>query len=164
MKDNASNERDPARRLATVATLILVVSEIGGNTALAAPQQEQQSCLALALYWKARSEGHRGMIAVGWTILNRVRSRDFPSTPCTVVHQGGEQPPCQFSWWCDGRSDRPRDQESWQTAQRIASELLLDPPPDPTKGSLFFHTTNVKPAWTRSRVRTAQIGTHVFYR
>lgn len=164
MEDKAINERDTARLLATVATLTIVLAQLGGNDSRAEAPQEEQSCLALALYWEARSEGRRGMIAVGWTILNRVRNRDFPSTPCTVVHQGGEQPPCQFSWWCDGRSDRPRDQQSWRMAQRIASELLLDPPPDPTDGSLFFHTTNVKPAWTRSRIKTAEIGTHAFYR
>jgi N-acetylmuramoyl-L-alanine amidase len=144
--------------------LVLIIAQFGVTPASAASTAEQQSCLALSLYWEARGEGRRGMIAVGWTILNRVKSREFPSTPCKVVRQGGEQPPCQFSWWCDGRSDRPREQRSWKLAQNIASELLLDPPPDPTDGSLFFHHTNVKPAWVRSRVKTAEIGTHVFYR
>jgi N-acetylmuramoyl-L-alanine amidase len=148
----------------TTVTLILVLAQFGGNNAAAALMQDDESCLALSIYWEARGEGRRGMVAVGWTILNRVEHDGFPSTPCAVVRQGGEQPPCQFSWWCDGRSDRPRDQKSWRMSQGIASELLSDPPPDPTNGSLFFHRTGVKPSWVRSRKKVARIGAHIFYR
>jgi N-acetylmuramoyl-L-alanine amidase len=130
----------------------------------AASLREEQHCLALALYWEARGEGRSGMVAVGWTILNRVDSRDFPATPCEVVFQGGEQPPCEFSWWCDGKSDRPRERRSWHLALLIAAELLLDPPPDPTGGSLYYHSTSIRSSWHRQRVRTARISQHVFYR
>jgi N-acetylmuramoyl-L-alanine amidase len=126
--------------------------------------REQHQCLSLALYWEARGEPQLGMIAVGWTILNRARSQDFPSTPCNVVFEGGEQPPCQFSWWCDGKSDRPRNRDSWIRAQVIAGRLLVDPPPDPTHGALFFHSTSIPIPWARPRTRTARIGNHVFYR
>lgn len=155
---------DTTRHVIKTITLLLVLASFGDNSAGATSMQNAQSCLALSLYWEARGEGRPGMVAVGWTILNRVEHEEFPSTTCAVVRQGGEQPPCQFSWWCDGRSDRPREQKSWKLAQNIASELLHDPPPDPTDGSLFFHRANVKPSWARSRVRTARIGTHVFYR
>lgn len=130
----------------------------------AASLRDEHHCLALSLYWEARGEGRRGMIAVGWTILNRVRSEDFPATPCAVVFQGGERPPCEFSWWCDGRSDRPREQHSWHRALVIAAELLLDPPPDPTDGSLYYHSTSTRSAWHLRHVRTARIGRHVFYK
>ena len=128
----------------------------------AASMSEEQHCLALSIYWEARGEGRHGMIAVGWTVLNRVRSRLFPATPCEVVRQGGERPPCQFSWWCDGKSDRPRDRDSWQSALRISAELLVKPPRDPTAGSLFYHSTAIRSPW--NRVRTTRIGRHVFYR
>ncbi len=150
--------------LAATCALVVLLAHYGSPTAQAATPQQQQDCLALALYWEARSEGREGMVAVGWTILNRVRSEDFPSTPCAVVHQGGERPPCQFSWWCDGRSDRPRNQHSWRLASAIAAELLRDPPRDPTGGSLFFHNKSASPAWRKKRTRTATIGEHVFYR
>jgi spore germination cell wall hydrolase CwlJ-like protein len=130
--------------------------------AQAATMREEQRCLAEAMYWEARGEGRRGMIAVGWTVLNRVRSPRFPSTPCRVVHQGGERPPCQFYYWCDGRSDTPRDSPSWRSALSIAAQLLRDPPPDPTDGALYFHNRTVRTP--HNRVRTARIGAHVFYR
>lgn len=143
---------------------IILASLFAGTGAGATTLRNEQQCLALAIYWEARGEGRTGMVAVGWTVLNRVRSSDFPATPCAVVTQGGERPPCQFSWWCDGRSDRPRERKSWNRALLIAGELLLDPPPDPTGGSLYYHSTAVKPRWGRSLTRTARIGSHVFYR
>ncbi len=127
-------------------------------------QQEEHYCLALALYWEARGEPERGKVAVGWTILNRERSPAFPSSVCSVVFDGGETPPCQFSWWCDGKSDRPRDRTSWIRSQVLAARLLTDPPPDPTRGALFFHSTSISVPWKRPRTRTARIGNHIFYR
>src|SRR5690606_11867374 len=92
---------------------------------------EQHRCLALSMYWEARSEGPQGMRAVGSVVLNRVESDAFPSTPCDVVYEGGETPPCQFSWWCDGRSDSPSDEEQWEVALRLAAEMLSDRGDDP---------------------------------
>lgn len=126
--------------------------------------RRQQECMALALYWEARGEGYHGMEAVGWTILNRVRSPLFPATPCEVIYQGGERPGCQFSWYCDGQSDRPADPASWRHAMLVAGTLLVRPGPDPTGGALFFHATSIGVPWRRPRVRTAQIGDHIFYR
>lgn len=126
--------------------------------------ERNRDCMALALYWEARGEGPLGMAAVGWTIMNRIDSAHFPSTACAVVFQGGERPGCQFSWYCDGKSDRPRDRRSWSLARRVATRLLTDPPPDPTGGALFYHSTGVHSPWHRTRRQTARIGGHVFYR
>ena len=151
-----------AARRTALAALIGLLTQFHTSNANAASLKEEQHCLAQSLYWEARGEGRNGMIAVGWTVLNRVHSKDFPATPCEVVRQGGEQPPCQFSWWCDGRSDRPLDQRSWKSALETAAELLLNPPRDPTGGALFYHSTSIRSPWRR--VRTARIGRHVFYR
>lgn len=147
---------------AFLMALLSVAADCRAESARPVLLVEQQRCLALAMYWEARGEGLEGIIAVGWTVLNRVRSRHFPDTPCAVVYQGGEQAPCQFSWWCDGRSDRPRERRSWQAALVIAAHLLVRPPKDPTRGALYFHSTSVEPGW--KHVRTARIGRHVFYR
>ena len=148
----------------TLACTLLLLGIILTPAAQARPLEREHHCLALALYWEARGEPELGMVAVGWTILNRTHSGDFPATPCAVVFEGGEEPPCQFSWWCDGKSDRPRDRRSWIRAQVVAAKLLTKPPPDPTHGALFFHSTNIGVPWTRPRKRTARIGNHVFYR
>lgn len=125
---------------------------------------EQQRCLALTMYFEARGEGPEGMRAVGAVVLNRVESDDFPSTPCEVVKQGGETPPCQFSWWCDGKSDVPRDEAQWRIALEIAAALLEDRGEDPTHGALFFHSAGIAVPWRIERTRTTQILGHVYYR
>jgi N-acetylmuramoyl-L-alanine amidase len=128
------------------------------------PLTDDEHCLALAMYWEARGEGRDGMIAVGAVVLNRAQHERFPDTVCAVVSQGGPTPPCQFSWYCNGRSNGPREQEAWARAQELARKMLTDPPKDPTRGALFFHNASVRPSWRNQLVRTAQIGGHVFYR
>ncbi len=123
---------------------------------------QAQHCVALAMYWEARGEGHRGMLAVGSVVLNRVEDDRFPNSVCGVVYQGGENPPCQFSWWCDGKSDRPTHGAPWTASLSLADELLTARPRDPTSGALFFHNTSIRPPWRRER--TTRIGNHVFYR
>jgi len=70
-------------------------------------------CLALNIYFEARSEGEQGQLAVGHVVMNRVADRHYPSTVCNVVRQGGEKRlhRCQFSWWCDGEPDKPLNQK-----------------------------------------------------
>lgn len=126
------------------------------------PDPEAQHCLALAMYWEARGEGRPGMLAVGSVVMNRVEDHRFPDSVCGVVYQGGETPPCQFSWWCDGRSDRPTDAAQWSVSSKLAAELLSSAFDDPTDGALFFHSTSIRAPWRRAR--TAQIGGHIFYR
>lgn len=133
-----------------------------GKEVLANPQKNAQHCLALSMYWEARGEGNKGMTGVGWVVLNRLRSPHFPNNVCAVVFDGGEKPPCQFSWWCDGKSDRPRDKRSWDIALDLAAKLLTDPPRDPTKGALFFHSNKIRPDWKRRK--TAHFGGHIYYR
>jgi len=147
----------------TVWVVLLTTAAIGrADDVDGSSSTAEQHCLALTMYWEARGEGPEGMTAVGWTVLNRVRSKDFPNTPCEVIHQGGERPPCEFSWWCDGRSDRPRESRSWQTALTVAAQLVSDPPQDPTHGALYFHSTRTKAAFKGAP--TARIGQHLFYR
>ena len=127
----------------------------------AAAAEAQQQCLAMAMYWEARGEGQRGMTAVGWTVLNRMKSGRFPTTPCGVVHQGEQTWPCEFEFWCDGRNDKPREAESWRAAMTLAAQLLRDPPPDPTRGALYFHSGGLR---MPDHIRTRRIGGHVFYK
>ncbi len=130
----------------------------------AANDQRAQECLGLAIYWEARGEGSRGMQAVGSVVLNRVASKRFPNDVCAVVYQGGETPPCQFSWWCDGKSDRPRHISQWQAALTTAEDLLASRSRDITRGALYFHSTSVRPSWHKKLKRTVKIGNHIFYR
>ena len=146
-----------------LSLLVMVVPLAGMGTAPAsdAPSGDleivvrNQQCLALNVYWEARSEPLRGQQAVAAVTLNRV---------CDVVVQGGERRNrCQFSWWCDGKNDEPKDRIAWQSAQQIAWSALNGDFEDPTKGALFYHATYVKPSWAQHMNKTTRIGQHLFF-
>ncbi|MFN4154682.1 MAG: cell wall hydrolase [Paracoccaceae bacterium] len=123
----------------------------------------QWQCLQQALYFEARGESLRGQFAVAEVILNRVESRDYPSSVCGVVRQGNSNA-CQFSYVCDGNSDVMRDRQAADKAGRIARIMLNGAPRGLTAGATHFHTRAVNPRWARQFPRTASIGAHLFYR
>jgi hypothetical protein len=122
-------------------------------------------CLALTIYHEARGESQRGKLAVGHVVMNRTRSVLFPASVCDVVRQGGQRRDrCQFSWWCDGRSDRPKDQAALRESLWLAEDIYYGCTRDPTAGALWYHATAVKPSWSKSFGRGKRIDRHVFYR
>ena len=143
----------------------LVLAAQARSTAAAEPGDEPQECLAQAIYWEAGGDGREGMEAVAWVVLNRRAHPDFPATVCEVVRQGGEQPGCQFQFWCDGKSENPYDADLWAQALVVAAESLDGRTTDPTGGALFFHAEALGAApWEIPRERTAQIGQQIYYR
>ena len=128
------------------------------------PEPDALECLALTLYWESGGEPRAGVVGVGWVVLNRLAHPEFPSTVCQVVHQGGNQPGCQFSYSCDGKTDSPVDPETWSRVRAIAQEVLTKQVPDPTGGALFFHSDSLEEIpWTVPRQRTTQIGNQIYY-
>ena len=120
-------------------------------------------CLTEALYFEARGESVQGQIAVAEVILNRVDSPLYPGTICKVVKQRGGGG-CQFSYVCDGRTDRLRDKVSADLAGRIARAMLDGAPRVLTEGATHFHTRAVRPGWSKRFAHTTTIGAHAFYR
>ncbi len=122
-------------------------------------------CLALNIYHEARGESLDGQVAVAQVVMNRVGDAEFPSRVCEVVRQGGERPRdrCQFSWWCDGRGDRPDDLAAWIGSKDLARRILAGSLDDPTGGALWYHADHVSPNWDMDIIRQAKIGRHVFY-
>ena len=122
-------------------------------------------CLALNIYHEARGEPESGKRAVGHVVMNRVTDRRFPTSVCQVVRQGGERRRnrCQFSWWCDGRSDRPRNRTAWNASIEMAHEIIAGLSPDPTDGALWYHADYVQPYWRKAFKRGPKIGQHIFY-
>lgn len=122
-------------------------------------------CLALNIYFEARNEPEEGKRAVGHVVMNRVAHPRFPTSVCKVVRQGGEirRNRCQFSWWCDGRSDRPRNREAWSESVHLAYQVYVGHSVDPTKGALWYHADYVNPSWGKVFKPTRKIGQHIFY-
>ena len=122
------------------------------------------TCLARTIYWEARGEKAASMEAVASVVMNRLGHEGFPNTVCAVVRQGNEQGACQFSWWCDGRSDQAKDDDSYATAKEIARRALNLQLKDRTGGALYFHHRNMTPGWSAEYIRTIEIGKFVFYK
>lgn len=129
----------------------------------AATGDDQWQCLATAIYHEARGETIRGQFAVAEVILNRADSPAYPRSICGVVHQGGKGG-CQFSFTCDGKSDRVGEKAAWSRAAKIARLMIDGAPRALTAGATHFHTVGVRPGWARRFDRTASIGAHLFYR
>lgn len=136
-------------------------------------------CLQKNAYFEARNQSDAGMMAVTHVVLNRVQSDRFPNTVCEVVEQGpvykwwleehNKRVPvrdrCQFSWYCDGLSDVPKEEAAWEHAQRVAIEsyALWNVGIDASAGSLWYHAKNVAPLWRHDYRMVSSIDDHLFY-
>ena len=122
-------------------------------------RDDEQECLANAVYFEARGEPLEGQLAVAEVVLNRSRSGRYPPTICGVVTQRA-----QFSFVRRGVMPRAdRTSEAWRRAVGIANvaqargmRLLSD-------NVLWYHATYVSPSWGRRLARNTQIGLHIFY-
>ena len=131
-------------------------------------------CLALNTYHEAKNQSMVGQVATAQVVMNRVADSRYPNTVCEVVKQGpkykGSDIPvrhkCQFSWFCDGKSDEPkRDSKEWFKAQDYARIVLSGRIAlDVTEGATHYHATYVRPAWAKTKTRTTRIEKHIFYR
>lgn len=142
---------------------------------------EESHCLAQNIYFEAGNQSLEGMAAVADVTINRKDSSRYPDTICGVVYQGLKYPDgqmkrykCQFSWYCDGKSDRiPSTQmHEFKNAQDIAYAMLLEYELRQTRwlgiteGATHYHATYVVPNWVHDRgmKRKKQIGKHIFYK
>ena len=128
------------------------------------PLDHAITCLARTIYWEAKGEGDAGMEAVANVVMNRLGHKGFPNTICGVVRQGHEQGACQFSWWCDGRSDDAEEDKSYAIAKEIARKALNGQLTDRTGGALYFHQRKATPSWSAEYIKTVEVGEHIFYK
>ena len=140
---------------------------------------DELECLALNIYQEARSESLAGQYAVADVTLNRVKDTRYPSTICGVVKQAvmsewavqqglfiPKRNQCQFSWYCDGRSDAPVEQYAWLRAKGVAEDILSYRKfRGITEGATHSHASYVEPEWSfhRKMKLIGRIGDHIFY-
>ncbi len=121
-------------------------------------------CLALTVYYEARSEPMTGQIAVAQVVLNRVEHAAYPATICEVVHQGGTyRHRCQFSYWCDGKPETPSDYRAWRLAKVIAQLTHDGVITGDVNDATHYHADYSLPSWRIQMHLVATIGRHVFY-
>jgi len=133
---------------------------------------EAITCLALNIYFESRNQPIEGQVAVSQVVLERVKSKKYPDTVCEVVFQGPTyswsvnypiKDRCQFSWYCDGLSDKPKDQIAWLNSLEVAEKVYYGLT-DTVKGATHYHSVKVDPWWAKYKVKVKQIGDHIFYK
>lgn len=157
-------------RLLTVASLLITIPAVYvlAQDALASQRLSGQiECMAMNIYHEARGEPIAGQYAVAEVTLNRTRSRKFPASVCRVVYQKYRNPRRKetvyaFSW--TGQSVTTNfNSAAWRQAKEIARTVLTRTGIPTLHGALYYHSIDVKPAWSRHHKRIAIIGRHIFY-
>lgn len=129
-------------------------------------------CLTVNLYYEARGESIKGMKAVAAVVYNRAESRVYPNSICKVIFQNK-----QFSWTHqqhpkdiykllegDLRHLSNKDKQSYLLAKKVAQMPQKDLQKLLPKGTLWYHSSTVRPRWCKSGIKVAQIGMHIFYK
>ena len=150
--------------------------------------KEQESvCMAMNIYHEARNQGLAGQLAVAAVTLNRVADKRYPNTVCEVVKQGPIRESwktkgkdvrpnerqyypirhkCQFSWYCDGKSDEINQPKSYGKILDLSRLIIYNDIAfvDITEGATHYHADYVMPAWAKTKTKTIEIEDHIFYR
>jgi len=139
-------------------------------------------CLAKNIYFEAGVESTAGKLAVANVTLNRTLGANYPNSICEVVHEGihrynariEEYVPvrdrCQFSWYCDGLLDDPREGRTWESAQELAKKVLVNHYDkaliDITDGATHYHANWMEtyPKWSKKKKIMASIDRRIFYK
>jgi spore germination cell wall hydrolase CwlJ-like protein len=132
--------------------------------------------LARTLYGEARGEGFGGMIAVGWTIRNRVEKdlgNDGRPDWWGEGYVGVCLRPYQFSCWNQNDPNYPYlsgaktiPNAQYMKAREAAVAVIEAREPDPTAGATHYYAKSMKtpPNWVKGAKPTVTIGNHRFFK
>lgn len=125
---------------------------------------KQLSCLSTAIYAEARNQSQFGQRMVAETILQRVDNKRWPNTICRVVYQSK-----QFSFVNDINAHKAyeaftdnKHSKEVLTAIKIAVDALARPVEERIAGT-HYHTTSIKPSWSKNMKTAAIVEDHIFY-
>ena len=132
-------------------------------------------CLAQNIYFEAGNQPLAGKVAVAQVVLNRLNHNSYPTDICGVVYDAkwkenwkGNMMPvrnqCQFSWFCDGKSDEPLDTKTFDECMTVARDVVDGFYFDLTEGATHYHSVYVNPYWSDSLNETVVINEHIFYK
>jgi len=178
--------------LAAFLVLLNVTNSVAGDVV----DYKEIYCLAANSYFEARGEPFDGKIAVAQVVINRVKSNKYPSTVCKVITEGPvkeswktkkytllpfeerkfypRRDKCQFSWFCDGKSDviplkrkngkwNKTIERMWRDCVYAALLVYTNKTKDLVGKSTHYYAYNkVNPKWASSMKEHSKIGGHRF--
>lgn len=121
-------------------------------------------CLAQNIWFESRSSTFEDQKMVGFTTLNRVKDRRYPTSICEVVWDDQ-----QFSWTHDGKPDSivldtPDRVRKWANIVELSVLLVSENIADVSRGATHYHAHYVNPYWVSDMVKLASVGTHKYYK
>jgi spore germination cell wall hydrolase CwlJ-like protein len=158
-----------------IAALVVAVLTLPHAFATEEEETYDRYCMAQNIYFESANQSFAGKLAVAHVVINRMEDLQFPNTVCGVIYQaktftnwkGNEVPirnQCQFSWYCDGKSDEPVDSKTWIKSLYIADLALTGKYKDITEGALWYHADYILPYWADQLEYVTQIDDHIFYK
>ena len=158
-----------------IAALVVAVLTLPHAFATEEEETYDRYCMAQNIYFESANQSFAGKLAVAHVVINRMEDLQFPNTVCGVIYQaktftnwkGNEVPirnQCQFSWYCDGKSDEPVDSKTWIKSLYIADLALTGKYKDITEGALWYHADYILPYWADQLEYVTQIDGHIFYK
>ena len=165
--------------LKEIAMSFMIATTSANVTEVNTFREMEATCLAKNMYYEARNQGLAGQFAVSLVVMNRVKDDRYPHTICGVVEQGPTRESrkkngvfdhirnrCQFSWFCDGKSDEPKEKKVFSKMLDFSKSLVYDDIQivDFTEGATHYHADYVYPAWRKTKTKTVEVADHIFYR
>ena len=147
---------------------------------------EELYCLALNSYWEARGESFDEKLATAQVVMNRVDNKHYPDMVCAVVTEGPSRESwktrqypelhkedriyypvknrCQFSWYCDGRSDIIYSFAGWEDSVIAALLAYVAYGEDKVQGATHYyaHEKINKPSWAKGMIVTTIMKGHTY--
>ena len=124
---------------------------------------DQTLYMAKTIFGESRGESQNGQIAVGHTILNRVKAGGWYGASIKDV----VLKPYQFSCWNQGDVNREliinKTSQQLLPYYELSKKIINGTIPDNTGGATHYHAKGVTPYWAAKMTKTATIGNHVFY-
>ncbi len=143
----------------------------------------EQVCIAQNMYWEIRKideVSEKAMYAVSLAVKNRVENKSgrWPDSYCDAIKHSkypGMMYKCQFSWYCDGRPDRPLLNEVKNFERSLELAYLFKRQgfctindgcgKDFTNGAVLYHAHTVSPDWDYSKIEISYVDPyHIFYK
>jgi len=134
--------------------------------------EKDRDVLARTLWGEARGESLAGMVAVAWTIRNRVNDGKAKSW-WGEGYAGVCLKPYQFSCWNKNDPNfpflsgaKPIPVAEMAKAVMVATAVMDGAYPDPTGGATHYYATTMPkpPAWEAKAKQMLKLAHHVFFK
>jgi len=146
-------------QILTIPSYTPQVDEFYNNTTTNKFSENELYLFAQIVTAESAGEPYEGQVAVAASILNRVKSKDYPNTIYEVIYQvtGGKY--YQYSPVLDGRINCIPTASAKKAVNAAISGI------DPSYGATgFYNPSKTSNIWVRNRPITRIIGSHIFFK